>query len=73
LKGMAETAESDQGKTHHVLYNKNSQMEMIAKAKALLESGFEAKTLGEDVVIFLTKQEADLLVSKELASLGDDN
>jgi len=58
---------SDQGKTLHVLYHKYQQE--IEKAKALLGDGFEAKPLEEDVVIFLTKSEAELLVANRLASL----
>lgn len=58
---------SDQGKTLHVLYHKYQQE--IEKAKALLGDGFEAKPLEEDVVIFLTKQEAELLVANRLACL----
>jgi hypothetical protein len=58
---------SDQGKTLHVLYHKYQQE--IEKAKALLGGGFEAKSLEEDVVISLTKQEAELLVANRLACL----
>jgi hypothetical protein len=60
-----QTVVSDHGKTHHVLYHKYQHE--IEKAKALLGSTFEGKLLEEDVVIFLTKPEADLLVVNKLA------
>jgi hypothetical protein len=56
---------SDQGKTLHVLYHKYQKE--IEDAKALLGDGFEAKPLEEDVVIFLTKSEAEFLVANRLA------
>ena len=66
LNDTTQTVASDHGKTHHVLYH-NYQKE-IEKAKAVLGDGFESKPLEGDVVVFLTKPEADLLVQNKLAS-----
>jgi hypothetical protein len=60
---------SERGKLLHVLYHSDDQK--LRSAKDLLGHGYEAKPLQGDVVVFLTKSEAETLVENRLAARGE--